>query len=216
MKRRFFISLDLGQASDYTAVSVIESVQGVYQVRHLQRYRIGTPYPDVVVQVEKMMVKLPDSQLIVDNTGVGRPIVDLFRKAGLTPIAINITGGNTASCDKGVWSVPKRDLVGALAVAFQTGSLKIAEALPDSKILIDELLNFKVKINLKTTHDSYEGWREGVHDDLVLSVAMAVWYASNRQSLNSSKSQTVIHQRCNTIPTLDGQPLPRGWRPFSL
>jgi len=32
-----------------------------------------------------------------------------------------------------------------------------------------------VKINLATGHDSYEAWREGDHDDLVLAVAMACW-----------------------------------------
>jgi hypothetical protein len=32
-----------------------------------------------------------------------------------------------------------------------------------------------VKINISTAHDSYEAWREGDHDDLVLSVALACW-----------------------------------------
>jgi hypothetical protein len=44
--------------------------------------------------------------------------------------------------------------------------------------LANELLNFKVKINLKTAHDSYKAWREGIHDDLSLSaVALACWAA---------------------------------------
>jgi hypothetical protein len=176
----FFVGLDLGQASDYTALSVIESKEGQYQVRHLQRYKLGTPYPAVVADVVKVMATLPDSILVVDNTGVGRPVVDLFRQAQLRLVAVTITGGDTAAFDGGAWRVPKRDLVGALAVKFQTGTLKIAEALPEAKTLVDELLNFKVKINLKTAHDSYEAWREGVHDDLVLSVALALWYASRQ------------------------------------
>ncbi len=32
-----------------------------------------------------------------------------------------------------------------------------------------------MKIHVATAHDSYEAWREGDHDDLVLSVAMACW-----------------------------------------
>jgi hypothetical protein len=173
----FYVGLDLGQAQDYTALSVIEAKEDKYQVRHLQRFRIGTPYPTIVGDVTKMMATLEDAVLVVDGTGVGRPVVDLFRAAELNPVAITITGGNDATKIDGGWHVPKRDLVGVLAVAFQTGNLKIAEALPEAKTLVDELLNFKVKINIKTAHDSYEAWREGVHDDLVLSVAMAVWYA---------------------------------------
>lgn len=174
----YYVGLDLGQASDYTALSVIESKENQFQVRHLQRYKLGTSYPVIVADVGKVMATLPDSILVVDNTGVGRPVVDLFRQARLNLIAVTITGGDTAAFDSGSWRVPKRDLVGALAVKFQTGTLKIAEALPEAKTLVDELLNFKVKINLKTAHDSYEAWREGIHDDLVLSVAMAVWYAA--------------------------------------
>jgi hypothetical protein len=33
----------------------------------------------------------------------------------------------------------------------------------------------EVKINIATGHDSYEAWREGDHDDLVLAVALACW-----------------------------------------
>lgn len=185
----FFVGLDLGQAQDYSALSVVEKAPGSYdgpprseyRVRHLQRFRLGTPYPDIVDQVMGMMVILPDSYLVVDHTGVGRPVVDLFRARNIKLIAVTITGGNNAVFEGDAWRVPKRDLVGALTVAFQNGTLKIAESLPEAKTLIDELMNFKVKINLKTAHDSYEAWREGVHDDLVLSVAMAVWAAQLHQ-----------------------------------
>jgi phage terminase large subunit-like protein len=174
----YFVGLDLGQAQDYTALSVLQAVGTEYHIRHLQRFRLGTSYPDVVAETGKMMATLQDAVLVVDNTGVGRPVVDLFRQAQLRPIAVSITGGDAATFDGGAWRVPKRDLVGALAVAFQSGTLKIAPDLPEAKTLIEELLNFKVKINLKTAHDSYEAWREGVHDDLVLSVALALWYAA--------------------------------------
>jgi len=42
------------------------------------------------------------------------------------------------------------------------------------------LLNFKVKIDPKTAHDSYESWRESIHDDMVLSAAMSTWYAERK------------------------------------
>ena len=44
-----------------------------------------------------------------------------------------------------------------------------------------ELAQFKVKINISTGHDSYEAWREGDHDDLVLAVALACWYGVKRR-----------------------------------
>jgi hypothetical protein len=92
-------------------------------------------------------------------------------------LGITITGGDIAHGEGRQWRVPKRDLVGILQVALQASRLKVAQGLPEASILVNELLNFRVKINLKTAHDSYEAWREGVHDDLVLSVALACWTA---------------------------------------
>jgi len=99
----------------------------------------------------------------------------MIREQGLDPVAVTITGGDAVSHDGPDFRVPKRDLVGALVVALQNNRLKIARSLPDAETLTAELLNFKVKINVKTAHDSYEAWREGQHDDLVLSVGLAVW-----------------------------------------
>jgi hypothetical protein len=55
--------------------------------------------------------------------------------------------------------------------------------------LVKELLNFRVKINISTAHDSYEAWREGDHDDLVLSVALACW--AGERYLNRGKVRVV-------------------------
>ena len=45
-----------------------------------------------------------------------------------------------------------------------------------------ELYNFKLKVNVATTNISYEAWREGEHDDLVLAAALAVWAADRRRN----------------------------------
>ncbi len=71
--------------------------------------------------------------------------------------------------------MPKRDLISAPLVLMQNDQLKIADALELKDTLVKELLNFRVKINISTAHDSYEAWREGDHDDLVLSVALGCW-----------------------------------------
>jgi hypothetical protein len=69
---------------------------------------------------------------------------------------------------------------------LQNGRLKVARELPLAETLKTELLNFRVKIDPKTAHDSYEHWREGDHDDLVLATAMACWY---RQWFNTYTDQ---------------------------
>jgi len=199
---RYYLGLDLGQVQDYTALCIIEtepSADPLHKIRHLQRFKIGTPYPAIVSEVHNILDVLPaGTSLVVDHTGVGRPVVDLFRAGGLSPVAVTITGGDNATFEGGYWRVPKRDLVSALTIAFQNKRLQIAEALPESKTLVTELLNFKVKINLKTAHDSYEAWREGIHDDLVLAVALAVWY-SRKTKRNLENEPTVQEAVVNSI-----------------
>jgi hypothetical protein len=193
MHKNFFVGLDLGQSQDYTAIVILEKVGMVdeggipdysrsatlyYHLRHIQRFQLGTPYPVVVEQVKDMMAHdalKGQAYLVVDATGVGAPVVDLLRQAGLFPVAIAITGGDSSRYEEGMWRVPKRDLVSTLQVLLQSERLKVAKFLPEAVTLVNELLAFRVKIT-NLAHDVYGVWREGVHDDLVLATAIACWY----------------------------------------
>ena len=161
-------------------------------LRHLERIGLGTRYPVVVERVGQLLSTYPlrnnRAAFLVDKTGVGASVVDHFIMAGLHPIAVTIHGGSSVTNDPQVlgYRVPKRDLVSATQVLLQNGRLKIAKELPLAETLRKELLSFRVKIDPKTAHDSYEHWREGDHDDLVLSTAMACWY---RQWFNARVDQ---------------------------
>ena len=183
---KFYVGLDLGQSRDYTALCVAEKVppegSDDYElhVRHLERFR-EVLYPDVAERVSRLM-DAPElkgkAALAVDATGVGAAVVDMLRRSGLTFDAVTITGGDTETqSGYDSYRVPKRDLVGNLQVLLQSGLLKIARSLEHAETLRAELLNFRVKINVATAHDSYEAWREGDHDDLVLATALAAWKA---------------------------------------
>jgi len=186
------VGLDLGQAQDYTGIVAVEertpigwdsypTEEPTYNVRHIERLALGTPYPKQVEHVAKLLntPQLVTAQLVVDHTGVGRAVVDLLRAANLPKglTAVSIHGGDQVTHDGDVYRVSKRDLVAAVAVLLATGRLKISAGLPDAAILQAELLGFRVRIDSVTAHDSYAAWREGAHDDLVLALALAVWHA---------------------------------------
>ena len=167
----------------------VEVSKPEYRVRHLERPPLGTSYVDVVERILKLLEALGDREMVlaVDTTGVGRPVADMLKarlnewlekhpQVHITTAWITITGGDSVTkAEGGGLRVPKRDLASAPLVLMQNGQLKIAEAMPLAETLRKELLNFKVKINIATAHDRYEAWREGDHDDLVLSVALACW-----------------------------------------
>lgn len=111
----YHVGLDLGQASDYTAIAIVErdgdagDKDAALRVRHLQRFALGTTYPAIVEAVAGIVASLPDgARLAVDATGVGRPVVDLLRRAKLNPIAVTVTGGDAATCEGMNWKMPKR------------------------------------------------------------------------------------------------------------
>jgi hypothetical protein len=186
----FYVGLDLGQAADYTALAVLEAVsaeevEGKLHLRHLERYPLRTPYTAVAEGLVAVVEKLRDltllreePDLLVDNTGVGRAVTDVLREKDLRFKAITLTGGSQVMRGKaGEYRVPKTDVVDALMVPFQAGTLKVARGLELWHILRTELLNFRRKINPATAHASYEHWRESDHDDLVLAAALAAWGA---------------------------------------
>jgi hypothetical protein len=172
-------------------------------IRHLERFELGTRYPEIVEQVKEIaytppLVGLP-AVLLVDKTGVGAAVLDAFEHSGIRPTAITIHGGSALSFDPGRrrrgFRVPKRDLVTAVQVLLQTGRLKVAAGLQEAETLKSELLNFRVKVDPRTAHDSYEHWREGDHDDLVLATAMACWFREWRNAKPEARYAKKERQR---------------------
>jgi len=203
MMYRFHVGLDLGQLQDYTAVSILdqrletqrpdvdEMFNGVvsisvprYELRYLERFPLNTPYPEVVQKVKALMMKpevFSNAILVVDKTGVGQPVVDDLRREGLPLVGVQITGGSTVTQVGKDFRVPKADLISAFQVLVQGERLKIASSLEHAQTLKQEILNFRVKTNERTGNESFEAWREGDHDDLVLATALACWYATRNE-----------------------------------
>jgi hypothetical protein len=209
----YYVGLDLGQSADYSALAVIQGVKEVdfeekpekiksfLHLRHLERYPLRTPYTEIAEAVADLMrseqlngveydpsrrrTAKTRSELLVDKTGVGAGVTDLLKAKGLLFTPITIHSGETVSNDKGTYNVPKKDLIAALEVPFDIGTLKVAEGLELWPTLKEELLNFRRKQNRKTNHISFEHWREGDHDDLVLACAMACWGAMARRGLRA-------------------------------
>jgi hypothetical protein len=185
----YFGGLDLGQLQDYSALCILERTSfshgdrpTTFKARHLHRWDLGTKYPAIVQSVRDQLAKLPGARLVVDATGVGRPILDLFRaipEMYERVIGVTITGGHGAHFDanSASWHVPKVHLVGALQAEMGRNTLKVAASLPEARTLLDELLNFRVKVSVATGNESFEAWRERDHDDLVLALAVGLWYA---------------------------------------
>lgn len=184
------IGLDLGCQADYSALSAVEASDAAeprYAVTHLHRWPLGTRYTQVVDDARRLCATPPLSSpaLVVDGTGVGAAVCDLFSQANLPGrvIPVVITAGSRATADEaGRLMVPKRELVGVLQVLLQSRRLVVAKGLALAETLGRELANFRVKVTA-AGNETMESWRERDHDDLVLSVALACWVAEQAARL---------------------------------
>jgi hypothetical protein len=182
--------LDLGPPATFSALAVLERTmrpdpsnpekkRGHYAVRHLERFTVGTPYPEIAARVRDVFARpaLAASRLLVDQTGVGHPMLDLFRKARINASLQTVTitnGQGTGTSKAGGWRIPKQELVSVLQVLLQGRRIQVAPTLPEAQTLVRELTNFRMKVPASTT-DSLEEWRQGRDDDLVFAVAIAAW-----------------------------------------
>jgi hypothetical protein len=197
-----------------------------HRLRWMRRFDLGSAYKAIVADTCAMMRK-PNManekmELVVDATGVGVAVVEMFedehiyRRGTIVPthvplIPITITPGGVASPDgRGGWHVSKKDLVFGLQVVMQNQELAIAAGIPETEAFVTEVMNFKVKIQEAKATDTWEA-REGKHDDLVLSVAMAVWRARRNLGITRPPMPKGPGRRFAAVQYKDRDDTPEKW-----
>lgn len=227
----FGVGLDPGKQRDPAALAIVERVETLrqpnalpgtpdalneltvvtasYHIRWLEQADLGTPYTALAERVEaavKNPILTKRVHLVIDDTGVGQPVLDMLIAMDLSPIGITITGGTQVTKDNQGYNVPKRDLVTMLASVFQTGRVKIAKQLPLADRLKEQLLKFSAKIT-RTKEMSFEALTEDVHDDLVIAIALPIWYL---EKINGHQSVVAADRRFNNEPYPPWDPLRSG------
>jgi hypothetical protein len=179
----FYVAVDLGKRRDHSSIVILEWDGQQMLVRSVERVPLGTPYERVVEMVRKVVgsPKLAGRcTLVVDGSGVGEVVMEMFRRAelGCRLTAVTITGGSVTRPGKtaGYTNVPKFELMSALHVALEREELKIAKRMKEVQALMREFLSVRVKEN------GSMGAEGGEHDDLVMGVALACWAAKRKKN----------------------------------
>src|SRR5262245_21465181 len=199
---RWCVGVELGQASDPTAIAVLVHHQGVLDhgnsferrhglsrqtpaercdVRHLQRLPLGTSYPRIVEHVRELLSRPPLAEasptLVIDETAVGKAVGDIFERESMKPLRVTITGATVADT---AWHgenrvhVAKQSLISVVDAGLHVGTLRFAAALAEAETMKAELQDFRRQLTAQGR--SIFGARANKHDDLVLAVAIAAWW----------------------------------------
>jgi hypothetical protein len=164
--------------ADLLPVKPVVEVLRHYACRYLRRWPLGTSYVEIVDDVRKLDKKLDNLVLVVDNTGVGRPVVDMFRRARLRcrVVPVTITGGKVIveKPETFEWHVPKVELISSIQVVLQNRRIQFIKGMAEAETLMQELRDYQVRVTA-AANEQFNA-REGKNDDLVLAVALSVWW----------------------------------------
>ena len=191
MNRFWVISLDPAQLFDYSALTVMECVpekeSNIYHLRSVKRKQ-KLPYPEIVKWTEHVY-KNPKFQraegvsppkLMIDVGGVGRALYDMLQADGLECIAIQYTGGGeTVSYANGAYHVGKSFMVGKFLAAWDDGRVQVPANASWLPILEAELKAFRGYMSSQG-RARFEA-EQGEHDDMIMSVAQAVWWCEHNR-----------------------------------
>jgi hypothetical protein len=205
-----FLGLDLGQRHDPAAIAILQrTVEPTgpfnhvtwelgrelhFRLSHTERLALGTPYIEIVSRIRHLLEKLsaplpgihssagtaPLRTLVVDASGVGRPVVELFRKSGfgcthaaVTIVPVTITASGAPRLETGGEEfVSRRDLITNLRILLEKRLLKISARIHDRQALLKEFIQLQDRSGSN-------------HDDLVMATALACWRATRRVNLAS-------------------------------
>ncbi len=185
---RLIGGIDIGQASDHSALCAVERVKLPvpifrrkfrYVIRLLDEQALGVPYPDQVKRFAALLSvpALKGARCGVDYTGVGRPVYDLLKDARppvrLYPMLTTAGHAITFDPDTREYHVPKSEQVGLLQVLLQADLVNWHPSLPAAKRLAEQLAKYRVKLT-KAKNETF-GAETGTNDDLVSALMSACW-----------------------------------------
>jgi hypothetical protein len=205
MSQSTLVGIDFGKRSDFSALVILERLAlepggprqpgrvwppsrpwtpATYIGHTLHRWELGTPYTAIVQDVQGVLASgrlPPPVTLLVDGTGPGVAVLDLF-DVGMTrppPIGIVVTNGSTTTQPRpNEWHTPKSSLVVHLQAAAEARPVRLVlgPRLPFLDAVKTEMQSFSAETTPATGYVRYEAARQQDHDDLLFALGLCLWW----------------------------------------
>ena len=159
---QYVFGVDWARSGDWTVITVVDITSG--SVVHLDRFN-QVEYSLQLRRLQALYDRFQPSTIIAEANSMGGPLVEALQRMDLPVQPFTTTNATKAS------------IVDALALAFERGDIRI----PNDATLIAELQAFEMD-KLPSGLIRYAA-PEGLHDDCVMSLALAWAGVSTGQSL---------------------------------
>lgn len=189
--KRYLLGCDLAKSLDYTSFAVIEMAKDpklgdyVYHLRGLDRIK-GVEYPKITELIITTVAKLSweckrtgagGPHLCMDASGLGAPIKDYLRQAGVfiggkQIFPVVFTGGESARFDvkSHNYNISKSLIISNFLSLMQHRRFDFAPGLEALPLLEKEIGSFKYHLTA-SGHTGFDA-ESGAHDDLICAVAI--------------------------------------------
>ncbi len=152
----YYAGLDFGKLQDYSVLAVVKVEDNTIRLFYLHEFPLETPYASVIGHLVKANEKFQLNKVLVDQTGVGEPVLEEIRSQGV-------------DCVEGVkFTVQtKEDLLSGLKIAMEQGRL----AIPYHRQLCTQI-NEQQYAYSKSGHLQFSH-PDKSHDDMLWALALA-------------------------------------------
>jgi hypothetical protein len=156
--RQYVIGADWGRTNDATVFCVVDVVE-----RALVCYdrMTDTDFSSQRVRLKALAQRFNNALVLAETNSIGQPQLEELQIMGLSVQGFQTTNST------------KHDIISGLQLAFEQQSIKIL----DDQLAIGELMAYQAE-RLPSGLLRY-GAPEGMHDDIVMSLALA-WHAASR------------------------------------
>jgi len=152
----YYAGVDFGKLQDYSVLAVVKVEDNTIKLFYLHEFPLGTPYTQVIGHLVRANEKFQFSGVLVDQTGVGEPVLEEIRNQGVDCEGIKFT------------IQTKEDLLSGLKMAMEQGRL----ALPYHRRLCTQI-NEQQYAYSKSGHLQFSH-PPNSHDDMLWALALAV------------------------------------------
>jgi hypothetical protein len=154
----YYAGVDFGKLQDYSVIAALKREDEILKLVYLYEFPLDTPYTQVIGHLLRANQKFHGFQrIIVDQTGVGEPVLEEMHNQGLT----NVEGLKFTV-------QTKEELLSSLKIAMEQNRLAIPYHRQLCQQLNEQQYTYAKNGHLQFSHP------QNSHDDMTWALALAV------------------------------------------
>jgi phage FluMu gp28-like protein len=156
----YYAGVDFGKLQDYSVITVLKREGDVLKLVYLYQFPLETPYSQVIGHLVRANQKFKFRKVLVDQTGVGEPVLEEIRNQGLS----NVEGLKFTV-------QTKEELLSNLKIAMEQNRLAIPYHRQLCQQINEQQYAYSKSGHLQFSHPTNS------HDDMLWALALSAYAA---------------------------------------